>query len=277
VRPIPKTARRPKNKRKKPRGRPRKIARTQLTRVQAAAAGIADDAPPPQTAYELARRLYERSPLTLARIARIFAVHKSSLPRIAKREGWMRRRHQYWTGRAARLTESFHFAVVRAAHPAASPAAFARTLAACPPEELVSERAEIVARIWSDLQEEIARENERLTLRAGTRALLAEARQGAARARAIQRAASAPPEVSAIAPELPTEPDAAFRARLDAAVRERARETEREAEPEPEQERSAPERFGTRTRRTIARGKSPRAARNQARAPALNPSENEPD
>jgi hypothetical protein len=107
----------------------------------------------------LARRLYEQSPLTLARIGEIIGIHPNTIPRIARREGWKRRQPRVW--RPGRLTRDFDLAIRAAASPRLSPAEIARAFASKSPEELEKEREEIVDRLWENAKAEIARKEER--------------------------------------------------------------------------------------------------------------------
>jgi hypothetical protein len=112
----------------------------------------------PKTPLELARRLYERSPLTLARIGEIIGIHPNTIPRIARREGWKRRQPRVW--RRGRLTRDFDLAASVAAKPGVSPAEVARAFASKSPEEIEKEREEIVGRLWENAKAEIARKEE---------------------------------------------------------------------------------------------------------------------
>jgi hypothetical protein len=118
----------------------------------------AETKPEPRTPLQLARRLYEDSPLTMRRIGQILGVHPNSLPRIAKREGWKRRRPLFW--RRGRLARAFHLNAIAAAAPGLSPAEAVRALAAKSPEESEKEREEIAGRVWKNAQVEISRKEQ---------------------------------------------------------------------------------------------------------------------
>jgi hypothetical protein len=142
-------------------GRPKSRSRTAIRRDLAAAAiadltAVAD----PKTPLELARRLYEQSPLPIARIAEIIGMHRSTLYGLAKREGWRPRNVSILHGNDHRFRRRSQFADVGASTKALTNAEIARAFVSRSPEELAAEREEIVGSLWEKAQAEIEKMNE---------------------------------------------------------------------------------------------------------------------
>jgi hypothetical protein len=128
----------------------------QLNAVAAELQAVAN----PKTPLELGRRLYEMSPLPIARIAEIIGIHPKSFYRIVRREGWKPRRLAVLHGNDHRFTRRFQFTASGAAKKGLTNAEVARAFASRSPEELAAEREEIVGALWEKAQVEIEKVNE---------------------------------------------------------------------------------------------------------------------
>jgi hypothetical protein len=137
--------------------RPRKSSQISLRELIATTADLKAISNP-KTPLELARRLYEQSPLPVGRIAEIVGIHYSSLWRISRREGWKPRKAALH-GNDLRFARRFHFAAAGAARKGLTNAEVARAFATRSPKELAAQREAIVAELWDRAQTEIAKIN----------------------------------------------------------------------------------------------------------------------
>jgi hypothetical protein len=134
-----------------------RISSRELTAVAADLKALSN----PKTPLELARRLYEDSPLPITRIAEIVGINHSSIYRIARREGWRPRKLALLHGNDLRFARRFHVAAAGATRRGLSKAEVARAFATRSPEELATQREAIVAELWDKAQSEIAKINNR--------------------------------------------------------------------------------------------------------------------
>ena len=143
--------------------------------------------PNPKTPLELARRLFEQSPLTVARIAGIVGIHESSLYRIARRQGWKPRKVGIFNGNDRTFARRFHMEAAGAAKSRLKPAEVARAFVGQSPEALAAEREAIVGRLWDKARVEIAKKEEREANAHGRGARRAKLREMDAHVRALEQ------------------------------------------------------------------------------------------